>query len=112
MKEKLMKRPNYLVVLPSAARESRSTSTFAGQFHLIRQSYAQRFGHQLENILICGAVVAFVLNLIYAAGLFSTRGWLSVVQEDFAGWLLPGILAAALPAVQAIHVLFLRSFAQ
>ena len=57
---------------------------------------------------MCAAVVIFVLIVVFAAVLLGEHGWLAVAREGIGWWLLPGILAAFLPGLQALHVLIRR----
>jgi hypothetical protein len=82
--------------------------TFESDYRAVRELYARRWGMGLEFLFMCAAVVVFALIVVFAAVLLGERGWLAVAKEGMSWWLLPGILAAILPTIQAAQVLLRR----
>ena len=82
--------------------------TFESDYRAVRELYARRWGMGLEFLFMCAAVVVFALIVVFAAVLLGERGWLAVAKEGMSWWLLPGILAAILPTIQAGQVLLRR----
>jgi YcxB-like protein len=82
--------------------------TLTSEYCAIRELHARRFGIGLEFIFMSAAVVVFALIVVFAAVLLGENGWLALAKEGMGWWLLPGMLAAALPALQCGQVLVRR----
>jgi hypothetical protein len=103
--------------LSKAAEQSRSKRwieihfsylpTFTYEYCAMRELHAKRWGIGLEFLFMSAAVLVFALIVVFAAVLLGERGWLAVAKEGIGWWLLPGILASVLPALQGGQV-FLR----